>query len=87
MRDKEMAAMKKLDYWVDPNYYYGDYSVPKFALFWKSPITGEEDICFYMAYEDLEGYTDDDDYVDANWEAIDREIENALGFLPDYVVG
>lgn len=86
MRDKEaIAAMKKLKYWLDPNFYYGDYSVPKFALFWKSTITGEEDICFYMAYEDLEGYTDDD--VDANWAAIDREIEDALGFLPEYVVG
>lgn len=74
-------------YWLNTEYYYGDYSVPKFAL-----IRGErnadgsknmetEEVILWAAYEDVPGAETDD-----NWETIDAYIEDKLGFVPDYEV-
>lgn len=80
--------MKNFDnryYWIDTDFHYGDFSVPKFALFGGKLVDGvkdrdTEELLFWSAYEDLDGSDADD------WKAIDDWIIDKLGFLPDYEV-
>lgn len=73
-------------WWVDTDFHYGDFSVPKFAVFRmrrdedgvKYPDT--EELVFWAAYDDVPGCDAESD----DWEPVERYIEERLGFLPDY---
>jgi hypothetical protein len=71
-------------YWLDTEYNYGDFSVPKWALH-KVTDDGcseeEDEIILWRAYEDTPGYPESTDP-----EAIDDYIQDELGFLPEYEV-
>ena len=79
-------------WWMDTDFHYGDFSVPKFALFCmgydedgnKDKDTEDRVIC--AAYEDVPGFNEADDFTQAQWDAIDAYIISKLGFLPDYDV-
>ena len=81
-------------YWLDNNYYYGDFSVPKFALIRGELVDGEKDremeeIILWAAYEDVDGLTEamEAEDADLSQELIDKYIEQELGFLPEYEIG
>lgn len=85
---------KEFYYWLDTEFNYGDFSVPKCAL-----IRGErdedgekdrstEEVVAWTAYEDIgvvilsgEDYDEDD-----TEEKIDKWIESELGFIPDFEI-
>lgn len=75
-------------YWLDTDYHYGDFSVPKFALTRGeldeegNKIRDTEEIILWSSYEDL-GIDDISDY---DTSLIDKYIYNELGFLPDYEI-
>lgn len=81
----------KYYYWLDPEFYYGDFKVPKFALYRMefSDDTDDgvdrdtEERILWAAYEDL-GI---EDLTTADYTEIDKYIEEKLGFLPDYDIG
>lgn len=87
-------AGKEYYYWVDPDFHYGDFSVPKFAL-----IRGEwgdegkdretEEVILWAADEDVDGLLEAEEAEDmeTGWKLIDKYIEQHLGFLPEYEVG
>lgn len=84
---------KEYYYWIDTDFHYGDFAVPKFAL-----IRGEwgedgkdretEEVILWAADEDVEGLTEaqESDDMTLAWELIDKYIEKELGFLPDYEI-
>jgi hypothetical protein len=85
---------KKYYYWLDNNYYYGDFSVPKFALVRGELNEGEKDreteeVILWAAYESVDGLTEAmaNDDADLMLELIDQYIEKELGFLPEYEIG
>lgn len=79
--------MKDAYYWLDTNYHYGDFSVPKFALYrgyrngdGRKDRSTEEVILWGEWYDvELEG---------GEWyDGVDSLIEEELGFLPEYEIG
>lgn len=78
--------MKKTSYWMDTDFHYGNFKVPKFALYRKETDEEEttEEIVLWSAYEDLRV---DDLTTEDLAEKIDQYIEEQLGFLPDYEIG
>ena len=81
-------------YWLDNDFKYGDFSVPKFALIRGELVDGEKDreteeVILWAAYEDVDGlaeaFADEDE--DQMLELIDKYIEQELGFLPEYEIG
>lgn len=84
---------EKYYYWLDTNYYYGDYSVPKCALIrGERDEDGEKDRCTeeviaWTAYEDIGIEVPSEDNQEVSlWEKIDKWIESELGFVPDYEI-
>lgn len=75
-------------YWLDTDYHYGDFSVPKFSLTRGeldedgNKIRDTEEIILWSSYEDL-GV---DDLSDYDTSLIDKYIYDELGFLPDYEI-
>ena len=88
--------MKKYYYWIDTDYHYGDFSVPKFAFFFFFFFDEEKDrnsekCLFWEEYKNLDGYDECvTEYGDVDteraWKLIDECIKSKLGFLPDYEV-
>lgn len=79
----------KYYYWLDTDFHYGNFSVPKFALYRMELTDGvkdrdTEEIILWAAYEDLEI---EDLTTEDLAEKVDRYIEEKLGFLPDYDIG
>lgn len=77
-------------YWVDPVYYYGDFSQPKWALYKKFIDEDGDEVeerVMWGFCEDLPGYYDEDPDPEEFTRGIDALIEEELGFLPDYVIG
>ena len=79
--------MKNYYYWIDTNYYYGDYAVPKFAVI-RGEFTEEgtkdrdtEVVILWAAYEDA-----DINPETADFDQLDAFIESKLGFLPEYEI-
>ena len=74
-------------YWLDPNFYYGDFAIPKFAL---HEVSFDEDgdevdnIILWACWHDFPNFDDDLAFA---WDTLDSFIEKELGFLPDYEVG
>lgn len=73
-------------YWIDTDYVFGDYTVPKFALIRGKMVDGEKDrdteeVILWSSYEDagVDPHSED-------WYKIDEYIESELGFLPDYEI-
>ena len=88
--------MEKYYYWIDTDYHYGDFSVPKFAFFRGEIVDEEKDrnsekCLFWEEYKNLDGYDECvTEYGDVDteraWKLIDEYIKSKLGFLPDYEV-
>ena len=81
--------MMKYYYWLDTNFHYGNFNVPKFALYRMELTDGAKDrdteeIILWAAYEDLEI---EDLTTEDLAKKVDKYIEEKLGFLPDYEVG
>lgn len=74
--DKEEE--KEPDYWLDTDYHIGHYSEKKWAL-----MDGD-DVVMWKRYSDTGNGVEDD--TDEMWKAIDQEIKEKLGFLPEYSV-
>lgn len=76
-----------MKYWLDTTFYYGDFSVPKFAFHKKyEDEDGDEidEILFWSSYEDAGiDLSGDENTVEA---LTDEYIKAQLGFLPDYEV-
>lgn len=69
-----------IKYWLDTDYIYGN-SEPKFAL---HKVTDDEDeIILWASYADA-GV--DPKAEEADWDTLDKYIEQELGFVPDYEV-
>ena len=75
------------EYYLITEYCFGDFSEKKWALFVKNINEGDE-VVLWKTYSDTPGYPefDDEDKIDEAWAAIDKCIEEELGFLPDYLV-
>ena len=85
---------KKYYYWLDNNYYYGDFSIQKFALVRGELNEGEKDreteeVIMWVAYESVDGLAEAmaNDDADLMLELIDQYIEKELGYLPEYEIG
>lgn len=85
---------EKYYYWMDPNYYYGDFSVSKFALIRGEYNDGEKDrdteeVILWAAYESIEGMQEamEAEDTDRAQSLIDAYIKSNIGFLPEYEIG
>ena len=87
-----MNEKEKYYYWLDTEFNYGDFSVPKCAL-----IRGErdedgekdrntEEVVAWTTYEDLEIELGEDADENDTEEKIDKWIESEIGFVPNYEV-
>ena len=86
--------MKKTNYyfWLDTNFYYGDFSVPKLAII-RGEFDGDgekdrntEEVLAWTTYEDIGveiGEDADENDTDAK---INKWVESELGFLPNYEI-
>ena len=84
--------MKNNYYWLDTEFNYGDFSVPKLAF-----ICGEfdedgekdrtsEEVVAWTTCEDLGIELGEDADENDTEEKIDKWIESELGFVPDYEI-
>lgn len=77
-------------FWIDTDYHYGDYSIPKIAFFMGrrdedgSKLRETEEVIFWAAYDDIDGVDEADN--DIMWDSIDKMIESEFGFVPYYEV-
>lgn len=76
-------------FWMDTDFHFGDYSVPKWGFHCREEKTGVDKVILWGAYQDLSEYDpergEDQDW-DAIWSNIDQIIENDLGYSPPYDV-
>lgn len=83
--------MNEKYYWLDTEFNYGDFSVPKCALIRGELEDGDKDrnseeVVAWTTYEDIGiELGEDADENDAETK-IDKWIESELGFVPDYEI-
>lgn len=77
-------------FWLDPVYYHGDFSRPKYALY-KKYINEDgdevEEQVLWGFWEEIPGYDSEDANPDDIDNALNAMIRKKLGFVPEYVVG
>ena len=79
-------------WWVDTDFCFEDFSVPKFALYCMEKNENNhkdrdtEELVFWAAYADVPGYDEaaENDGIQRQWDTIDAYIASKIGFLPEY---
>ena len=86
--DNFLKRNDALKYWLETDANYGFYSTGKEDRRWAlHRVIGESDeIVAKNTYLATPGFEDEEDATEANWQALDKEIENQIGFVPEYEV-